>query len=92
MGEIDGSFRSWGFSRGGTGAISLAIAAAAREAGAEIRTEAPVARIRTNGESATGVVLEDGTEIDAGIVVSSVGPRVTFRRFLDERDLPEKFL
>ena len=40
MGEIDGAFRSWGFSRGGTGAISLAIAGAAREAGVEIRTEA----------------------------------------------------
>ena len=39
MGEIDGAFRSWGFARGGTGAISNAIAAAAREAGAEIRTE-----------------------------------------------------
>ena len=47
MGEIDGAFRSWGFSRGGTGAISLAIAGAAREAGVEIRTEAPVARIKT---------------------------------------------
>ena len=46
MGEIDGAFRSWGFSRGGTGAISLAIAGAAREAGAEIRTEAAVERIK----------------------------------------------
>ena len=41
MGEIDGAFRSWGFARGGTGAISNAIAAAAREAGVEIRTSAP---------------------------------------------------
>jgi phytoene dehydrogenase-like protein len=46
MGEIDGAFRSWGFSRGGTGAISNAIAAAAREAGVEIRASAPVARIQ----------------------------------------------
>jgi len=38
MGEIDGAFRSWGFARGGTGAISNAIASAAREAGVEIRT------------------------------------------------------
>src|SRR3954469_19088892 len=45
MGEIDGAFRSWGFARGGTGAISNAIASAAREAGVEILTEAPVARI-----------------------------------------------
>ena len=44
MGEIDGAFRSWGLSRGGTGAVSNAIAAAARELGAEIRTEAPVAQ------------------------------------------------
>ena len=41
MGEIDGAFRSWGFARGGTGAISNAIADAAREAGVEIRTETP---------------------------------------------------
>ncbi len=45
MGEIDGAFRSWGFSRGGTGAISNAIGSAARELGVEIRTQAPVARI-----------------------------------------------
>ena len=56
MGEIDGAFRSWGFSRGGTGAISNAIADAAREAGVEIRTEAPVAQIlsrRTAGPRAS---------------------------------------
>src|SRR5882724_3244745 len=45
MGEIDGAFRAWGFARGGTGAISNAIADAAREAGAEIRTEAAIAKI-----------------------------------------------
>ena len=44
MGEIDGAFRSWGFARGGTGAISNAIARAAREAGVEIRTNVGVAR------------------------------------------------
>jgi len=45
MGEIDGAFRAWGFARGGTGAISNAIGDAAREAGAEIRTEAAIAQI-----------------------------------------------
>src|SRR5881296_2606885 len=55
MGEIDGAFRSWGFVRGGTGAISNAIASAAREAGVEIRPEAPVAHISINGRGATGV-------------------------------------
>src|SRR6266487_4456032 len=57
MGEIDGAFRSWGFSRGGTGAISNAIADAARANGAVIRTEAPVARIEVREGHATGVVL-----------------------------------
>ncbi len=58
MGEIDGAFRSWGLSRGGTGAVSDAIAAAAREHGVEIRTEAAVAKILTSNGRATGVALE----------------------------------
>src|SRR6187549_1767504 len=57
MGEIDGAFRSWGFSRGGTGAISNAIASAAREAGAEIRTQTSVAKITTRSGAATGIAL-----------------------------------
>src|SRR4029077_13119614 len=60
MGEIDGAFRSWGFSRGGTGAISNAIGDAAREAGAEIRTEAAVSKILLKNGTAYGVVLESG--------------------------------
>jgi phytoene dehydrogenase-like protein len=92
MGEIDGAFRSWGFARGGTGAISNAIAAAAREAGVEIRTHTTVARIRTKGGEANGVVLENGDEVDADVVLSSVDPRLTFLRFLDIRDLPGEFV
>jgi len=92
MGEIDGAFRSWGFSRGGTGAISNAIAGAAREAGVEIRTEAAVARIRTRGGEATGVVLANGDEIDASLVLSSVDPSLTFLKFLDPVELPGHFL
>ncbi|MFI5262270.1 MAG: phytoene desaturase family protein [Candidatus Limnocylindrales bacterium] len=83
MGEIDGAFRSWGIPRGGTGAISLAIAAAAEEAGATIRTEAPVARISTQGGRATGVVLESGEEIGASAVVSSVDAHRTFLGLLE---------
>ena len=59
MGEIDGAFRSWGFARGGTGAISNAIADAAREAGAEIRTEAAIAKIIVKNGKAKGVVLAE---------------------------------
>jgi phytoene dehydrogenase-like protein len=92
MGEIDGAFRSWGFSRGGTGAISLAIAGAAREAGAEIRTEAAVERIKVRGGRATGVVVQGGEEIDAGVVVSSADPRVTFLTLCEPGSLDEGFL
>src|SRR5918996_219900 len=75
MGEIDGAFRSWGLSRGGTGAISNAIASAARAAGVEIRTKAPVSRILVHGNKADGVVLENGDEIRGTVVESSVDPR-----------------
>src|ERR1041385_847560 len=78
MGEIDGAFRSWGFARGGTGAISESIANAAREAGAQIRTKAPIAKIKLSNGRATGVVLESGEEISAKAVSSSVDPRLTF--------------
>ncbi len=92
MGEIDGAFRSWGLSRGGTGAVSNAIGAAARELGAEIRMEAPVARILTKDERATGVVLENGDEIAADVVISSVDPNLTFLRFMDPATLPDDFV
>ena len=92
MGEIDGAFRSWGLSRGGTGAVSDAIAAAAREFGAEIRTEASVARILTTNGRATGVVLDNGDELLAKVVVSSVDPHLTFLKFMDERELPGEFI
>src|ERR1700736_3618472 len=92
MGEIDGAFRSWGFARGGTGAISNAIADAAREAGAEIRTKAPIAQIIVKNGKAKGVVLADGDEIYADIISSSVDPRLTFTKLIDAGTLPSEFL
>ncbi len=92
MGEIDGAFRSWGFSRGGTGAISNAIAAAAQEAGAEIRTKAAVCKILARNGRATGVALEDGEEISATVVSSGVDPHLTFEKFLEPDELPVEFL
>ncbi|HEU5257910.1 MAG TPA: NAD(P)/FAD-dependent oxidoreductase [Vicinamibacterales bacterium] len=92
MGEIDGAFRSWGFARGGTGAISNAIADAAREAGVEIRTLAGVARIEVKGGRATGVVLENGDQVMADVVLSSVDPNQTFLRFIDDQELPGDFV
>jgi len=92
MGEIDGAFRSWGFSRGGTGAISNAIAGAAREAGVEIRTKAPVGKIVVKEGRAAGVVLQSGEEITANVLSSSVDPHLTFEKFLEPSELPADFL
>src|SRR5260370_8170018 len=92
MGEIDGAFRSWGFARGGTGAISNAIADAARELGAEIRTESPIARIIVKNNRAQGVALQNGDEIYGDVISSSVDPRLTFIKFIEESQLPGEFL
>ena len=88
MGEIDGAFRAWGIPKGGTGGVADAIASAAVSLGVEIRTEAPVAKVLTTGDRATGVVLESGEEIAAGTVVSAVDVRRTFLQLLDEGQLP----
>lgn len=92
MGEIDGASRAWGFARGGNGAVSEAIASAARSFGAEIRTSAAVERIRVKGGRATGVVLEGGEEIDAKVVVSGCEPRLTFLKLVGEEHLDPAFL
>src|SRR5467141_3081811 len=92
MGEIDGAFRSWGFSRGGTGAISNAIAAGARELGVEIRTQASVDKIIIKDGRTTGVALKSGEEISANIVSSSVDPHLTFEKFIEPSNLPADFL
>ena len=89
MGEIDGAFRAWGFAKGGTGAISEAIASSARRFGAEIRTNSPVAQVLVKDGRATGVVLENGDEIPAAAVVSGLDPRQTFTRMVDPKQLPD---
>ena len=92
MGEIDGAFRSWGFARGGTGGISESIASAARSYGATIRTGTPVSRVLVRGGKATGVVLKNGDEIQARVVVSSLDPRQTFINLLEAGSLPDDLL
>ncbi|HEX6622830.1 MAG TPA: NAD(P)/FAD-dependent oxidoreductase, partial [Pyrinomonadaceae bacterium] len=92
MGEIDGAFRSWGLARGGTGAISESIAGAAREAGADIQKESPIAKIIVKAGQARGVALENGDEYEAQVVSSSVDPRLTFMKMVGEEHLPAEFV
>src|SRR5688500_6425759 len=91
MGEIDGAFRSWGLSRGGTGAISDACTGAALEAGVDIRTSIAVSRIIVKEGAAVGVVLENGDYLTANAVSSSVDPNLTFLRRVGAEHLPDEF-
>jgi len=92
MGELDGAFRAWGFQKGGTGAISGAIAGAACAFGAEIRTDAAVERVLVRNGKATGVALASGEEIQAGVVISGLDPRLTFTRLVEPGSLPPELV
>ena len=76
---------------GGMGAITAAIAAAAREHGVDIRTGAPVASITVDKARATGVVLADGTRFTADTILSNADPKRTFLGLVATADLPEEF-
>jgi phytoene dehydrogenase-like protein len=79
FGEVNGRRGAWGHAIGGMGAITQAMAAAARARGAEIRTGARVARLLTRNGSARGVVLASGEEISARAVAANVPPKLLFR-------------
>ena len=88
MGEVDGARGVWGYVRGGMGALSEAIAAAARARGAEVRTGARVARIRVRDGRADGVALADGTELAARRVASSADATATLLGLVGAEHLP----
>ncbi len=92
MGDIDGAFRAWGFQRGGTGAVSMAIARSAEYFGAKIMTEAPVEKVIVNNGRAIGVALENGDEYKADKVISALDPKLSFLKMVDETDLPNDFV
>jgi phytoene dehydrogenase-like protein len=88
MGECNGARGVWGYVRGGMGALPEALAAAARERGAEIRCGVRVARVLVRGGRASGVVLADGTEVQARRVVSNADATVTLLGLLGAEHLP----
>ncbi len=91
MGECNGARGVWGYVKGGMGCLSEAIAGAAREAGAEIRTGARVERILLEGGRAAGVALADGSEVRARRVLSNADAHVTFLELLGAERLPADF-
>ena len=92
MGEVDGSIGSWGFARGGMGAVSKALAGALQEYDGEILTNAEVTQIQVKNGKTTGVVLANGDEYYAKNVVSNLDARRTYQDLFDPQDLNKKLL
>ncbi|MBC7896612.1 MAG: NAD(P)/FAD-dependent oxidoreductase [Cytophagaceae bacterium] len=92
MGEIDGAFRAWGFAKGGTGMISESIASAARAAGAHIVLNAGVSKVLSRDGRTSGVVLDNGDEYHANVVVTSLDPKRSFLKLVDMAQLPAEFV
>jgi len=92
FGEVNGKKGAWGHAIGGMGAITQAMAKAARERGVEIETNAPVREVIVEKGRAAGVVLKDGRTIRARAVAGNVHPKLLFDRLVPEGALPKDFL
>ncbi len=80
------------FPKGGMGAVTQAMAAAAKAAGAEIKTGTDVRQIAVRDGRATGVVLASGETIEAGAVISNADPRRTLLGLVDPVHLGPEFV
>lgn len=92
IGDAGLGLSSWGYPRGGMGAVSDALRSSAEEFGAEVRTNAPVERILQRDGRVTGVVLEGGEELRADLVVAATHPKTTFLEQLRREELPDDFV
>ncbi|MGH8221698.1 MAG: phytoene desaturase family protein [Woeseiaceae bacterium] len=91
MGDVDGNVGTWGYARGGMGAVSKSIAGAFQAYGGELRTEAAVEKIVVKNGKVKGIALTTGEEIDARVVVSNMDVKRTFLKCMDERDVDPVF-
>jgi phytoene dehydrogenase-like protein len=92
FGEVNGKKGVWGHAIGGMGAITQAMARAARAAGAEIRLDAGVREVIVERDRAVGVILDNGETIRARYVASSVNPKLLYTRLVPSGALPGDFL
>jgi phytoene dehydrogenase-like protein len=88
---IHGRRGVWGYVRGGMGAVTQSLAAAARDLGVEVRTSAPVGEVLVERGVATGVLLESGETIRARAVLSNADPKRTFLKLTPSSALPVEF-
>jgi len=91
FGEVNGKKGIWGHAVGGMGAITQAMAAAAIEAGVEIRLDCPVKTVEIEGSRAKGLLLEDGSKIAAKAIAGNIAPKLLFGKMINESELPFDF-
>jgi phytoene dehydrogenase-like protein len=91
FGEVNGKKRVWGHAVGGVGAISAALASAAREHGVEIETAAGVREIIVERDHVAGVVLDDGRTLRASAVAANVNPKLLYTKLMPAQALPANF-
>ena len=92
IGEVNGIKGAWGHAIGGMGAITRAMAAAAKDAGVEIRTDAEVREVLVEKGRAAGVITAAGETFRARAVVANVNPKLLFLSLIDTSVLPADFL
>src|SRR3984885_13467572 len=92
FGEVNGKKGVWGHAIGGMGAITQAMASAARAHGVEIRLDAGVREVIVERDRAVGVILDNGETIRAKYVASSVNPKLLYTRLVPADALPPAFL
>jgi len=91
FGEVNGRKGAWGHAIGGMGAITQAMAAACREAGVEITTDAAVGEVLVEKGRAVGAVTAGGESVRARAVVSNLHPQLLFQKLIDPAVLPADF-
>ena len=92
FGEVNGKKGVWGHAIGGMGAITQAMARAARGHGVEIELDAGVREVIVERDRAVGVVLDNGETVRARYVASSVNPKLLYTRLVPADALPAEFL
>jgi phytoene dehydrogenase-like protein len=93
IGDVgDGHLGNWGFAEGGMGAVADACRRSAEELGATVRTNARVQQVLIKNGEAVGVVLDNGEELRAPVVVTACHPKVTFLKQIDRKELPADFV
>jgi phytoene dehydrogenase-like protein len=93
IGDVgDGRVGSWGFPEGGMGGLTSAMRRAAEALGVEIRTNATVGRIDVADGRVRGVVLANGEELEAPVVVTTTHPKVAFLGQIESKHLPDDFV